>query len=117
MRGDQGRAGVRVRCGQHLADLAQGHIQLAQPADDLRDGNLIAGVVAVSAAGVDDGRFEQAPLVVSAQRTDAQVSDLRELADGEAGSHKATVHLLPRGTSTGPAGLDSLPRRGRTVAS
>jgi len=117
MRGDQGRAGARVRCGQHLADLAQGHIQLAQPVDDLRGGNLLAGVVAVSAVRVDDGWFEQAPLVVSAQRTDAQVSDLRELADGEAGPHEATVHPLPGGRSTDPAGLDPLPRRGRTVAS
>jgi hypothetical protein len=35
--------------------------------------------------------------VVSAWRTDAQVSDLRELADDEAGSHDSTAHPLSGG--------------------
>ncbi len=47
---DQGGARVRVRTGQHLADLAQWHAELAQAVDDLRGRYLLGGVVRLDRA-------------------------------------------------------------------
>ena len=40
MPGDQGTPGLRVGGRQHLADLADGHAELAEPADHLGGGHL-----------------------------------------------------------------------------
>jgi len=78
VRGDQGAAGLRVGSGQHLADLADGHAELAEPADHLGGGHLRRGVVAVAGVRVDLGGLQQPGLVVAAQRFHAQVGDLEK---------------------------------------
>jgi hypothetical protein len=55
----------RIARGQHPGDVGQGHIQVAQPADDLGVGELGHRVGAVAGARVHRGGHQQARLVVA----------------------------------------------------
>ena len=54
--GDQLVAGVDVGRLQHGADLLQRHVELPEPPDDLRRGDLLGAVTAVARVRVDRGR-------------------------------------------------------------
>ena len=73
--------------------------------DDLSGRYLLGGVVAVAADGVDGSGSEQASLVVPAECPDAELGQLREFADGQAGAYDSTVHHLPGETQPAGRGL------------
>ena len=73
MGNDQPVTRLGVGRGEYRLDLRDGHLQAPQAADDLRNRDLILGVVAISVSGVDLAGLEQPDLVVVAQRLDAQV--------------------------------------------
>ena len=83
---DQPVTRLGVGRGEYGLDLRDGHLQAPQPADDLRDRDLILGVVAIAVAGVDLAGLQQPDVVVVAQRLDAQLRCSREVADRDAGS-------------------------------
>ena len=80
-------AGSGVGSLQHHPDLVDRHVELAEPADGVRNGNLARRVAPVARGRVDVRRLEQADIVVVPERLDAQVGHLRELADADHGVH------------------------------
>jgi hypothetical protein len=66
VRGDEGVAGGRVRCGQYRLDVGDRDLQVAQPPDDLRGRDLVGRVVPGARVRVHRGRLEQPHLVVVA---------------------------------------------------
>jgi hypothetical protein len=75
-------------------------VEVPQPMDDLRGGDLLGCVVAVPGQLVDVGRDQQVRLVVPAQRAHAQVGQSGELPDAEVGVHPRSLHSLPGGESS-----------------
>ena len=100
MLGDEGCPGVGVGDGHKLADLSNGHSKLSEAVDDLGGRHLVEAVVAVGALGVHVGGFNQARLVVAAQRLDAQVGDTRELPDAKDCCHIPSLDPPPGGESS-----------------
>jgi hypothetical protein len=70
MTGDELVTSRQVGGGDDGVNLFQRHIERAEPADDLGGRDLVGAIPAVSGAGVDIGRFQQADAVVVAQRLD-----------------------------------------------
>lgn len=66
MGGDDRGAGPGVVGAQERLDVGDGHAQGAEPADDVRMVDLAGVVEAVTGAGVDMGRFENADVVIVA---------------------------------------------------
>src|SRR6266487_2732079 len=111
MRGDERVAGRGVGRTEDRLDLADRHLQIPQPTDNLRGRHLRGGVVAVARAGVHGGRLQQADLVIMPQRLDAQVSDTGEVTDSESCCHPAILNPPLTGQSIAERGLDP-PARG-----
>src|ERR1700759_2633884 len=99
MANDQPVTNRGVRSGEYRLDLRDWHLQTPQAADDLRDRNLIRGVIAIAVGRVDLTGLEQPDLVVVAQRLDAQVRRAREVADRYTGSHPCSIDPPPAGGS------------------
>ena len=91
--GDVGRV-------QDDADLLEWHVEVAEPADDLRDRNLAGRVTAVAAGTVDLRRAQEAHVVVMAKRLHAQMRHPGELTDGQQHAHVLSVHPPPTGESS-----------------
>ena len=91
--GDVGRV-------QDGADLLEWHVEVAEPADDLRDRNLAGRVTAVAAGTVDLRRAHEAHVVVVAKRLHAQMRHPGELTDGQQHAHVLSVHPSPTGESS-----------------
>ena len=89
-----------VRHVQDAADLLEWHVEVAEPADDLRDRNLAGRVTAVAAGTVDLGRAQEVQVVVVAKRLDAQMRHPGELTDGQQHAHALSVHPPPTGESS-----------------
>jgi hypothetical protein len=86
-------AGPGVGGGQDGLHVGDGHAQIPQAADDLGRRDLLRPVVPVAGVRVDLGRFQQADLVVVAQRLDAQVRHPGEVPDRDSQVH--TPSLIP----------------------
>lgn len=100
---------------QHGLHICDGHVEVAQPADHLRGGDLVEGVVAVAGALIHIGRLEQARLVVVPERLHAYVGHAGKLADGQTGSHVSSVNPPPAGGSSPVLVLDSPARGGPSL--
>src|ERR1700712_1499585 len=68
-------------------DVADGHVQVAEPTDDLRGRDLVGRVVAVARVPVDPLGWQQAGLVIVAQGLDAQGRHGGEPADAQQRRH------------------------------
>src|SRR5207248_4219313 len=95
--------GLHVRRLQDGPDLIQRHIQVAEPADDLRYRNLAGVVEPVAARRVDPGGLEQPLVVVEAQGLDAEMRHAGEVADRHQDAHRYRINPPVAGESTGPA--------------
>ncbi len=107
MIGDQFRTRGRVGRGEHGTDLTERHVEVAEPANDLRDRNLIGRVAAIAGSRVDLRGNEQPDVVVVAQGLDAQLGGLREVTDHERRRHGLSIDSPARGESRRGRGLDS----------
>src|SRR5579871_1266936 len=87
VRGDELGARGLVGRAEHGADLAERHVEVAQPADHLRVLDLLRAVAAVSRCGVDVGGNKQTEVVIVAQRLHAELRRLGEIADTEGSGH------------------------------
>ncbi len=67
--------------GQDGLDPVQRHVQVAEPADHLGDGDLVGRVAPVAGVSVDVGRLEQPDPVVVPQHLDAHMGGAGEVAD------------------------------------
>jgi len=81
VRRDQLVAGTGVGRGEDALDLVDRHVQLPEPPDYLRGGDLVCGVTAVPGELVHISGFEQSHSVVVAQRLDAHVCRAGKVAD------------------------------------
>src|ERR1700730_357777 len=115
MGNDQPATRLAVGRCEYRLDFGDGHLQAPQAADDLRNRDLVLGVVAISVAGVDLAGLEQPDLVVMAQRLDAQVRRAREVADCDAGSHARSIDSPVAGGSRRKLVLDSPVTGGRNL--
>ena len=103
---DQSVARVGVRRGEHGLDVGDRHVQGPESSDDLGDGDLTLGVVAIAVVLVHLAWLEQPHLVVVVQRLDAQVRGAGEVADRDARSHEPSIDPPPAGGSTADLVLD-----------
>ncbi len=110
MGGDERVTGVGVRGGEHGVDFVHGHVQVAEPPDDLSGGDLVGGVAAIPGTGVDVGWFEQADAVVVAQGFHAQVGRPGEVTDRRRCLHDPRFCNLPLGESHGGDSGLTVPR-------
>ena len=108
-------AGREVGRLEHRAHLLERHVEVAEPADGLGGGDLVGAVVPVAARRVDLGRLEQADVVVVPERLHAQVRHLRELADGEARRHGASIACAHRALHRVAPGRRARHHRGEVV--
>ncbi len=76
-------AGRQVGCGHDRPDLLQRHVKARKRRMTWALGDLLSRVAPVPGARVDVSRFEEADLVVVAQRLDAEMGGPGEVADGE----------------------------------
>ena len=91
---------------QDRADLLEWHVEVAEPADDLRDRNLSGRIKAVAAGTVHLRRAQEADVVVVTKRLHAQMRHPGELTDGQQHAHVMSVHPPPTGESSpGPCGM------------
>ena len=117
VRHDDGVARRSVRGGEDGLDLVGGHVELAEAADGLGDGNLVGGVQAVAVLLVDRHRLEQPDVVVVPQRLHREVGHLREVADRHERRHRVQsprvicIAIEPASTSSETMGTISAGRR------
>jgi hypothetical protein len=78
---DQLIARGEIWCGKDRLDPFEWHVQGAESADDLSDGDLLGRVATVAGVWVDVRWFEQADLVVVAQHLRARLRGASELAN------------------------------------
>jgi hypothetical protein len=106
VRGDEGVAGGRVRCGQHRLDVGDWHLQVAQAADDLRGRDLPGRVVPVAVSGFTVAGSSSPTWWVVAQCLDAEVRGAGEVAHGEPCRHQAIVDPPVTGESMAECPVD-----------
>ena len=78
---DQVIARLKVGGREHRVDIVQGHVKVAEAADDLGGRDLIRRVPAIAGLRINLRRFEQAALVVVTQRLDAEVRSAGKVTD------------------------------------
>ena len=93
--GDQLAAGGEVRGAQDAADVFEWHVEITEPADDLRGGDLREVVATVARERIDFRGRKQARFVVVAQRFLAQVGGAGEVADGHDRLHGPEIDVSP----------------------
>ena len=90
VRGDELVAGSQIRGREDRADLLQGHVEVTEPADDLRDPDLLRGIEPVARVRIDLRGTQQANVVVVPQRRHAQHCHAGKIADRYPSRHDHT---------------------------
>jgi hypothetical protein len=80
--GDHAVARGQVRRVEDGLDVLEGHVEVAEPADDLRDGDLLSSIAAIAGVSIHVGWLQHTDTVVVAQRFDAEMRRAGEVADG-----------------------------------
>jgi hypothetical protein len=107
MLGNQIITDAYVRGVKYCPDFGQGHIEVAESADDLSRWNLRCSIRPIASLRIHVGRFQKTTFVVAAERLDAQVGRLSKITDSKQGWHQAIVRPPPGGESNAQMCLDS----------